>query len=191
MKKLLLIALLAVSFNGFAQADNKGKKDIYVGYGIVTAQDIIGATTSGLVGALVPGGYDKIKVSGMGAAFLGLDYYLSDKVAVGLQANYSSFTAEYVQSSGDNPTAKLNFFTPMARMKVNWKNERSLQVYSSVAAGASFSKGKSHANTTSRSNNFAFHISPIGVRLGNTVAVFGEAGFGYQGLLSAGLSVKL
>ena len=79
----------------------------------------------------------------------------------------------------------------MIRFKGNWVNRPAVQLYSALAAGATFMSGDNNSGTTDHSTAFAFQVSPIGVRVGNTFSFFAEAGFGYQGLLSAGLALKL
>ncbi len=191
MKKLLLIMLLAISYSGFAQTSNKGKLDIYVGYGLLTAQDIIQISGTMWSGVLLPGAFDKVDIDGFGAVFAGIDYYLNDRASLGLQVNYAAYDATYKLSSGGDFKIKNTFITPMIHAKANWVNLKYFQLYSAIAAGASFITGVDDNNKKGNSTSFAFQVSPLGLRVGNTFSIFAEGGFGYQGIVSAGVALKL
>lgn len=190
MKKLLVVILLAATTHAFAQEDNKGKVEVYGGYGIATAQDIISGLSNMLAGALVPGLVKRVDTDGMGAVFGGVDYYLSDRGAVGLQINYASYDQTYSTTGGSDVKIKTTYFTPMIHGKYNWLNKQYFQIYSAAAVGGSFIGAKDKDNKKDNRFTGSFQISPIGLRAGSTIAVFAEAGFGFQGIISGGISFR-
>lgn len=193
MKKLILLIFTVFALSAYAQPDNAGKVEIYAGYGLVTAQDIIFIHSTMWTGVLVSDLHeDVVDVNGFGSVFAGFDYYNSERISFGAQLNYASYEAIYKVKSGSEQQIKIatKFYTPMLRGKVNWINGSLLQLYTTVAAGATFMQGSADNGKKDTQAAFAFHVSPVGVRLGNTFSVFAEAGFGFQGLLSAGIAIK-
>ena len=195
MKTPLLSTLLLImlSVQTIAQStDNLHGTELYAGYGILTAQDILTGFSSTLAASLLPGYVERIDATGFGTAFVGFDYFAGRRFSLGLQLNYAQYDENYKLSSGSTTTLKTSYLTPMVRTKLAWVHNPGFSFYSSLAAGATFiqSKDESSAGQTEKTTGLAFHISPIGIRLGNAVAFFAELGFGFQGLVSAGLSIR-
>lgn len=190
MKCLLVIVFALLSIVTYGQQDNKGKTEVYAGYGVVTAQDIISGLSNMLAGALLPGMVKRIDVKGGGAYFGGIDYYAGNRVAIGLQINYASFDQQYSLSSNDTSSIKAKYFTPLVHAKFIWIGKEFFQVYSAVSGGATFITAKNDEKEKDNKAAGAFQISPVGIRAGNNLAVFVEAGFGFQGLLSGGVSFR-
>ncbi|MDD3700225.1 MAG: hypothetical protein PHC55_01195 [Bacteroidales bacterium] len=194
MKKLIVLILAVLPFLSFAQSDSgfdsKGKIEIYAGYGLLTAPDIITGFSDIFTSALLPGMIEKVESRGFGAAFGGLDYYISNHFTAGLQYSYASY--EHTYDMQNQSVAKMNtkYHTLLARGKGIWLNTSLIQLYSVVAVGPSFTKADNDLGDTKTNTAFAFHVSLIGIRVGNQIAFFTEGGFGYQGLISAGVSVR-
>lgn len=197
MKKLFTILLIAVSFSVNAQTTTtepyigqKGKIEIDAGYGIITAQDIITGVSTVVSSALLAHAVERVDGKGFGALFVNLDYYVGDKTAVGIQLNYAHYQTNYKMSSGNIESLKTKYFSPMLHTKYNWVNKPILNIYSAAAVGATFYTSKNEAGEKKNITSFAFQASPIGLRVGNKVAFFAELGFGFQGLISGGLSLR-
>lgn len=190
MKCSVLAFFLFFSVVSYGQTDNKGKTEIYGGYGIANAQDIITGLSNMLAVTLLPGMVKRVDISGGGAVFGGVDYYVSDRTAVGLQVNYASYDQTYQMSNESTSKMSTKYTTFMAHSKINWVNKTSFQVYTAVAGGISAISGKNQDDEKKTRASVAFQISPVGVRIGNNIAFFGEFGVGFQGILSGGLSVR-
>lgn len=195
MKLFILSAALVimVSLQIRAQSTNELRgTELYAGYGIFTAQDILTGFSSTLAASLLPGYIDRIDAKGFGTAYAGFDYFVGRRVSLGLQLNYAQYDESYTLSNNTSTTLKTSYLTPMVRTKLAWVHNPGFSFYTSLAAGATFiqSKNESSGGQTDKTTGFAFHISPIGIRVGNAVALFAELGFGFQGLVSAGLSIR-
>ncbi len=194
MKRLFTMMLVALPlFATFAQTnsfDTKGKVEINAGYGIATAPDIISGFSNMFTGALLPGVVERIDSEGFGSPFASADYYISNRFAVGLQYNFANYVHHY--SLTDESIADLSnrYHTAMVRGKGVWINKPMFQLYSTVAAGPTFVTAKNEMGHVDNKIHFAFHASPVGIRVGNQIAFFVEGGIGFQGLISAGISAR-
>lgn len=196
MKTFNLIALflITISLPTMAQSsDDLPDTELYAGYGILTAQDILTGFSSTLAGSLLPGYVDRIDAKGFGTAFAGFDYFVGRRLSLGLQLNYAQYDESYTLSNNSTSTLKTSYLTPMVRTKLAWVRNPGFSFYSSLAVGATFlqAKNQSTGGQTDKTAGLAFQVSPIGIRAGNAVALFAELGFGFQGLISAGLSIRL
>lgn len=194
MKKLLALLLIGAPVAGLAQSgadfESKGNTEIYVGYGLLTAPDLITGFSNLFTGALLPGMVEKIDSKGFGSAFGGIDYYLGNRFTLGIQYAYASFERRYEMDDESIATLKNQYHTLMLRGKGVWVAKPVFQLYSALAAGPSFARAKNNKGETKSNTEFAFQVSPIGIRVGNHIAFFLEGGFGYQGMLSGGLSAR-
>ena len=194
MKKLIVLVLVVLPFFSFAQYDSgfdsKGKIEIHVGYGLLTAPDIITVLSDVFTTALLPGMIEKVESKGFGTVFGGAEYYISNHFTAGLQYSHAAY--EHTYDMDDHSVAKMNtqYHTILIRGKAIWLNQSIFQLYSTLAVGTTFTKAENELGDTKSNTAFAFHTSPVGVRIGNHIAFFAEGGFGYQGLISAGISVR-
>lgn len=190
MKNSLLVLLLFCSVVAYSQGEHQGKMEIYAGYGIATAQDIVTGISNTLGTALLPGMVKRIDISGGGALFAGVDYNITNRVTLGLQGNYASYDQTYRMDDESTSTLEMKYVTLMGHSRISWVNKSFFQLYSALGAGVTMIRGTAEDSKKDTHGNFAFQVSPVGVRVGNHIAFFVEAGIGFQGILSAGLSVR-
>ena len=111
-------------------------------------------------------------------------------------------TSKVTSSPDKTPSIKekeLNFLVlPTAEFVYLRRNL--FELYGSASAGVDFSrhyetgltaKGKELAQKNSKfGTEFAYQVNPIGVRVGNSkIGGFVEAGLGYRGFVTAGISL--
>lgn len=74
-------------------------------------------------------------------------------------------------------------------IKTDW-----LDFYGSAAAGIIMDKytqtEPNKGSVKSNNTDFAFQVNPAGIRVGKKIGVFAEVGFGYRGIINAGLNYK-
>lgn len=186
MKRLFILCMLILPFQMQAQDIKYRSTDIYGGYGIITAQDMVVLMASTFGGVFSFGNAEEIKLKGLGAYFVGTDYYVSENFSLGGQINYSYHSIEYKLSGGATQHSAISFVSPMVRAKIDWGK----YFYSALGAGVSFMKNQS-GNDIERHIAPAFQISPIGFRTQGKLSFFAELGLGFQGLASVGLIYKL
>ena len=79
-------------------------------------------------------------------------------------------------------------------MDYSYLNKGNFALYERLGAGEALYKQKYTSNEGKKDTNdnvhFNFQITPIGIKYGSRFGVFAEAGFGYKGILSAGLFAR-
>ncbi|NBA85755.1 hypothetical protein GVN16_08295 [Emticicia sp. CRIBPO] len=185
---MLTFSFLLITAISFAQDK---KMDLRIGYGVVTVPQIVEGLSTVLATGLVPGGYSSVDMSGSGALNGSLLFFPEKRFSMGIDMVMEKNKSTYSYSNGSKSTLKNSWWTFMARGDYKYtKEDNFVKLYASASAGASLlsskGSGKKDKNTT-----FAFHVTPIGVRMGRSFAFYAEGGFGFKGLLNAGLSAQL
>jgi hypothetical protein len=127
-----------------------------------------------------------IALAGIAPAFI----WQLDKVRAlstwGFTGIYEQLTTSYKNPADEYDWTALTF---MANGKYYYISNSSIRLYSGLAAGYCHLNSKS---TLSNDNNgvFAFQLNALGIRFGNRVGVLSELGFGYEGVVKAGISFR-
>lgn len=112
---------------------------------------------------------------------------------------------DYNRTSGDiynvgqlEGELKRSFITVAIEGQYRYQNMKKVQLYSGAGIGYSFGNetltppvDSSKPNSSGSINRIAWQINAIGIRIGNSIAGFVEFGYGYKGIINAGLSVQL
>lgn len=124
-------------------------------------------------------------ITGTGGFCLAYNHYISKRFAIGITAVYSQATVTY-----HVPSAKLNWsvMSALVNAKYNYVYDPLFHMYSGLSAGCSFSNiiGSVKGSNTA----IAYQARIIGARFGAKFGAFAELGFGYEGILKAGVSVQ-
>ncbi len=170
MKKLFL-ALIALT--GMAISASAQTTEIYAGYGGYTQMDACDMHDGGKIN------------TAWGAITAGVNFRVMPKFWIGPSYTFSS--ADFKHSDA---TAYYHVIMLNARYEY-WRN-RTVTLYGHLGLGADIT----HISWDGDSKNkgyFAFHIAPIGAQanIANNVLLFGELGFGAQGLINVGVRFRL
>jgi len=197
MKKLLLVAVCAIlSINVNAQAFEQGSSVLSVGYGFPNLIKSIWKSYETL------GGF---KASGVGPAHLKFEYFVSDKISLGISAGYVSskiaYDETYTNSNNEEVSGETGFKTlsvgALAKFNFYWLRKDKVMMYSGLGAGYN------HFNISWFSddpdfdelNELSLTLPPIGFEatligakfmFSNNLGAFAEIGYG-KSLLQAGL----
>ena len=139
------------------------------------------------------------KTGGTGIIYLGYGRFVNAWLKVGLNGSYVSYTntKEYIKNGETVKSVKWRdaFMSGMIRADFHYVKKENVSMYSGLAAGVSFTSSKTLSGETNfeLDNNtlFAFHINAFGIRFGKSLGFFFEAGFGYNGMLNAGVNYRL
>lgn len=170
MKKLLMsiVAAVAVAFGASAQSP-----EIQLGYGGYTQMDATG----------MHDGLGKVKTA-WGALNVGVNFKVAPRFWVGPSYTFSSTSTKH----GD---INVYYHVIMLNARYEYWRNSIVTMYGHAAIGADIN----HSGLEDARNKgyFAFQISPIGVQagIGSGVSLFGELGFGAQGLLNVGVRIGL
>ncbi|MDR0790173.1 MAG: hypothetical protein LBO06_05220 [Bacteroidales bacterium] len=189
----LLLALFAMSSQAqtTTSTDQLLKKhEITAGLGLVS--DIQLVTLIGDVGAtIVTGGYF-VKPGSYSAfaPFATYRYWFNKRIALGgsfLIDFNSVMLKKEVHGTFEEHTRIYPTIT--AEFVVNYVYRPVWQLYGLIGAGATIAI-VSNSDFPSL-GFFNMHISPLGLRVGKDIGGFIEFGYGYKGIINAGVSVRL
>lgn len=136
-----------------------------------------------------------------GVLGLGYRYSINQRFKVGVDFGLAKVSSKITDSKDKTPSLKekeLNFMILPTAEFVYFKRNI-VELYGSAAAGINFNRhyetglteiGKKMVDKNSKmTRSFAYQVNPIGLRLGNNrIGGFIEAGLGYRGFITTGIS---
>lgn len=192
MKKILLLAVLfCTSVLGVnAQEYETPSDELSVSWGIGTVPQLIVGFSDALSAALVG---ENSSENSYGAFSVQYMHNISKSIGVGISGTY-----EYIYKEGKNSKKHgENFITIMPTVRAYWFRNKSVGMYSRLAVGASLNvyevpTTQSDVNQNHTDTQLAYHAAPVALEVGsNKFSGFLELGFGYQGIINAGLKFGL
>lgn len=207
VKMYILVASLLLSVMSTNAQNKKGsdvisnRHDIRISYS--DGLTLGGASFWGIGLSDLITGTKRTDQKSTGVFGLGYRYELSKRFRLGMDLGLAKVSSKIICSPDKTPSIKekeLNFLVlPTAEFVYFRRNL--FQLYGSASAGVDFSrhletglteKGKELALKNSKLETFlAYQVNPIGLRIGNgRIGGFVEAGLGYKGFISAGLSLS-
>lgn len=195
-----IASFMLFSFGVFAQQKTfKGVPgfDFRIGYGITPVQTLSESFSTELIPDLADDKYVTLQKKGSGMFSASASFNTSGRWGFGIDAVYGKTKAifKYPNTSTQEPESK--WFTVMGRVNYTYYTDLvsapNIQLYGSIAAGSSFRDAqveKAGTTKTFNQNYFAYQITPFGIRTGQKIGFWAELGYGYKGLLNAGLSLQ-
>jgi hypothetical protein len=196
----ILASLLFISSASFSQEKKFNGVpgfDFKIGYGIVPVQNLNESFSTELIPDLVDENYVTLDRKGSGMFSASATFQTMGRWGFGIDAVYGKTEAifRYPNTSTQEPTSK--WFTVMGRVNFTYYtdvvNAPNIQIYGGIAAGSSFRDAQVEKGGTTKTfnqNYFAYQITPFGIRTGQKIGFWAELGYGFKGLLNAGLSLK-
>ncbi len=121
---------------------------------------------------------------------------LGEKASFGVFAGLDKYQGEILRN--DNQiTTKANFqaLTVGGELTIDYLDVKFAKLYFLGGAGYTFNSTDFNNSdviyTVEKQNQFNYQISPIGAKIGNRIGVFAELGWGYKGVINAGLFLKI
>ena len=176
MKNMLLSAALAAVLAVPATASAQ-KAEIQVNYGGYTQMDCMdmhddwsGANTA------------------WGAATIGFNFKVAPKFWLGPSYTFSSTTTK-----GGKNHSNIAYHVIMLNARYEYYRNSIVKLYGHLGMGADISYMQPKFGDNYSKGYFAFQVSPLGaeVDLSRSASMFGELGFGAQGLAQVGFRFKL
>lgn len=215
MKKFILLSVLIGSF---ASAHAQLKSEFNINYGYATREMILngfgaipyknyssdsrGLLNKDIAARTFDVGERAIYYGGKkrtGAIFATYRLQLIKALSVGLTAGYDK---EWAELNVSDPVIRnlvtvgkyeRNAITIAPEVQVTYKTLPLVKMYGNVGMGVTLVNEKIAGNKgteTIKGDYFAFQVTPFGIRVGKKLAGFGEAGYGYKGAVSLGLSYR-
>lgn len=161
LKKVLLMAAVALlGLPGLAHAQ-LGRGEISVGYGVAPVTDWIDAYSDKLLDVL---DMKDASMDSWGGVSVNYTFRIVGGLGVG---------ATFVYSGNNQRLAgkkiSTDYYSIMPHLKMRWLNLRILSLYSRVGVGLTFTESSGEGQSES-ARQWAFQVSPIGVEIGGKVA---------------------
>lgn len=187
MNRRSAVISLLVLFGTLRVQAQTPRSEVQVGYGLGSATLLIEGIADVLASALVPGSIRSVNRTGTGPFIVGYNRYVSERFSVGVQGSYINSNATYTTTSGEFKGSN-RYLTALLRGDYRWLN-RGVQMYSGLGLGGSYLTSDV-GGKSDNSLGFAFQVNALGVRVGKRVGAFAEVGFGFNGIVTVGVSAK-
>jgi hypothetical protein len=184
-----LLCLLMTIFSGIASGQISTttvfpKNELTVAYGVATIPEI--AVTFGSLFATAISNQEVDDIRGGGALLFSYNHYRSPKFSWGVTGIYEKVTTVYLGPPEEYDWTALSI---MANAKYYYIARPSFRLYSGLSAGYCSLSGKSMQKKDTN-GAFAWQLNGIGARFGNRIGVLAEMGFGFEGIVKAGFSLR-
>lgn len=180
-RKAFLLGLFCVYLNSLFAQRSFIKNEIEIAYGVGTAPEIPDVT-GGFFDA--DNNHTRIdNITGIGGFSIAYNRFVSKRFSIGVTGVYSKTSVSYRV-----PSAKFDWavFTVLLNAKYNYVYDPLFHLYSGISAGSSFNNIIGAAKGGNKA--IAYQARIIGARFGAKFGAFAELGFGYEGILKAGVS---
>jgi hypothetical protein len=194
MKKKFLFSFMALgllcSFSSKAQI-----REFTIGYGMLPlslnqVESINNFTETKFAGSIGPSTTKDFSISG--PYRLGFTQYDTKHLTLGADLSYAAIEAKMTYSDATKETVNINYFTLMANVNYQYTDNPKLSIYSGVHFGVSYVNAK-NANTGKKGEDYipAYHLTALGIRYGEKVGIYADFGYGFNGIVNAGLLYRL
>lgn len=209
MRKILFLSFIAAILfstpsygqrNRVRDADYFPRSEIYIQYGTPTILELVTMLKA-------PSFFEQDTrnhiFSGVGG--LGYNFSIDDRFAVGIYAGASYSKADICDITDEKNVKPLygkGVMSYVGQLYAGWTfyNEGPIQLSSGVYLGVAYwdedytiyeEKGSEKYPHASDQFKVAYHLTACKFRYGDTFGFFAEVGFGFRGLVNAGLSIQL
>lgn len=171
-----LIISLALVFASVSAA-NAQKTELTLSYGAYTQMDA----------SDMHDGWKHVN-SAWGALNVGVNFSVNSNICIGPSYTFSSTTTK-----GGPEHSNIAYHAIMLNGRYHYYRNSIVTLYGKLALGVEFSHMQPRGDDSYTKSYCAFQIVPVGAEVGinRSLSMFGELGFGAQGLLQVGLKIKL
>jgi hypothetical protein len=190
----LIVGAASAQEAGVSSTSEYPHHEFYVGAGVVNDNQVLSlaidltATLLTLGYAVQPYKYTFITPS------VGYKYWFNKRVGLGLHYAFDATSVKVIHHHEGNAYESIHkryFHTLAAEFGVNYVNKPVFQLYGNMGMGITLVNFSKNDLGLGKLPFFNMNIVPLGMRFGKDIAGFVEIGWGYKGILNAGLSVKL
>ncbi len=195
MKKYLVWLLSAAFCTHLTARD--GKSEITLGYGLFSTAGAI-VRSADIYSTGLSTGMTSVGRQHSGAFHIGYRYYDYETqhlpVTIGGAFLYEQANSDALAGNIEAGQFNDRFYTLVGKINLIYLDRGKLILYGAMAAGATYCTRRFTA--LDGSSDFAgvvhlnFQLSPVGIKYGNHVGIFAEAGLGSMGMICAGIFAR-
>ncbi len=201
VRNLVFVSILLAGLVSYGQSFDRSylHHDIMISYGIPSS-DMFSKINSSMLDDKFPDGRyirDNFKETGV----ISLTYRRvskSEKFFWGATAGFNQTKGEIYNVGTFEGNLKRSFITVAFEGQYRYQNLKKVQIYSGIGIGYTIGNeiltpppDSGSETSTGSIIAFAWQINAIGMRFGNNIGGFIELGYGYKGIINAGLSIQL
>ncbi|MDI6699221.1 MAG: hypothetical protein QME85_09845 [Candidatus Saccharicenans sp.] len=194
-RTLIAIGLvgLMVFFVASPSYGQQKRHEFSAGYGMVTTSQIVDIFTNILLISITIGQAAKVDNKYPGAFVFSYKYSSGSRLGFGLTFAVDRASGNLAMSGVPVGTYTENYYTGALEMDYRYINRENFCLYSGLGVGLTVRKGEYRYSETSTSSDSypVVQVTLLGFRVGNKIALFGELGGGYKGVVHGGMRFTL
>ncbi len=171
------------------------KHDLSVHFGVVSSDQVIDILEDPAAVVIPAGAYSKVGQTFSAAPFLTYRRWITGRLAFGGAAGYFGSSGALVPAGGEAIVGDFREknYVGAVEIQLRWMRKRTLELYSGAGFGVKVRRGTYRDGGATDAFTKAlptFHLNALGLRAGKSFGFFAEAGYGYKGVLAAGLNAR-
>lgn len=192
---LFTLSLFCVFFHVRGISQDKGTNEFYAGVGLLSTNTILNLSSDILVTGISAGHISYRNSTNTPTFGIGYKIAPADRWMVNLDLYYESSKSDVYFDEIQDGTSRYSYLTIGLGTDFHYVSANWFQMYSGLGIACTFQNatynGSNNDIQNTRHNYVNFQLNALGFRFGKAFAVFAEFGFGYKGLVQAGLSIQL
>ncbi|CAI2765691.1 outer membrane beta-barrel protein [Flavobacterium collinsii] len=195
MKKSIIVCVIFLTFGTtVVKAQETGKHEVNLTYSDGIPMTFVDGFSDALSSAIL-GQKLNSKTTSSGNFGLGYRNQITERIRVGGDIAFQQEQTEQSDKNNKFIGKRTNrYLMVMPTIAFSYIKTDWLDFYGSAAAGVVLERytqtEPNRAAVKDNAADFAFQVNPAGIRVGKKLGVFAEVGFGYRGIVSAGLNYK-
>lgn len=196
MRNLLFFCSLFLffSFTSYSQ-----RQQVSAGVGIASSTQILDGFLEVGSNLFTFGFFDTPRITNtrnIGEIRVSYAYFPQERWSFGGTLSYNHSDSDVFYKEDKIGDRNNNFYTLAAETSFSFLNKEKVKLYALLGAGVTYASITETSYDPSETSDFSgalfnFHVTPLGIQIGNKWGGFAEAGFGYRGIVSAGMFYNL
>ncbi len=193
MKKYLIFAVFILLFVEISAQDKKHK--VNLGIGLLSSNQFLSTFSDVIIPIMTQEEIISRNSVSYGTFHLGYHYNFSERISIGGVGVYDYEKADAYFQDIKAGNFYNNFYSLAAEADFKYINKEKFRFYSLIGIGGTlYSQAYEDSLSKERETRtllfFNFQVTPVGLEFGNSLGGFLELGFGYKGIVSAGVFGK-
>lgn len=191
---IIFIVIFFISIGNITAQEFK-KNELNIGLGVWNTNNTIYAYKDAFSKSFQVNGREFKNRTSSPVIHAGYKRWVGKNIGIGLTFAAGTGTSQLHENNVSIGNINRSYMSIDGELIINYIDKDFFKVYVLLGSGILLTNQKyapsGGSNVSSSHSNFDFQITPIGVKLGRNIGFFGELGFGYKGVISGGLFLKI